>query len=531
MLRACVLVVVTAAWMSAAMSPSWCQATPPSEAGSTYPGPQPDPATWPEPTHYIAPGGSDENPGTSPDAPWRTFAHAIPRLQPGDVLGVMDGVYEPGTTGLIRVDCADSAARGRPEAPITVRAINERRAHLKSDGLVSAIGTNGCEYWDFLGLLATGADREASRGNYNVIAIDHSHCVSLKRCLAARANRTGWNANNQIASIRYCTDVTVEECEFYAHHRHALSLWKSHNCTARRNYINPRYHRGPGERGDEAIVFYQSSWCIAENNISEGYNLGFQAHGGVTYDGLPGGSYNLFFGNISIDAYNATRVDARLRPHSEIKPAIGNHFRDFLVVRPRKFGIWLSSTTDTLVEHATIHAGETDGFVADERADAQYEDVPGGCSFTLRDSLIWGCTGAGVRTTYPRWMVEGCNLYGNAGGDVLPLELITNAVGHVRKCRSVRPTGMGLGEGECIVWVPEASGIAGHNAGATAGASVIYRYMDGELTDDPLWDPENGEFPHGALVAGINDTAGDSLFDVHTRLNVNCNGCTLPYSR
>ncbi|MGD9498150.1 MAG: right-handed parallel beta-helix repeat-containing protein [Armatimonadota bacterium] len=524
MLRPCVVVMAVTLWLTLAAA-GWPQQ--PTRAGSSYSGPPADPAAWPVPTHFIAPDGSDQNAGTSPQAPWRTFAHAIAQLQPGDVLGVMDGVYEPETTGLIRVDCEGGAARGTAEAPITVRAVHERQAVLKSDGLVTAIDAQRAQYWDFLGLVAVGADKRAEQGNYHLIGIDYCHFVSVKRCVAAWANRTGWNANNQLHSVRYSTDVTVEECEYYGHHRHALSVWKSHNCTARRNYINPRHHRGPGERGDEAIVFYQSSWCIAENNISEGLNLGFQAHGGVTWDGLPGGSYNQFLGNISIDAWNATRTDSRLRPHTEIKPATGNVFRDFLVVRPQRFGIWLSSTTDTLVENATIYAGASDGFVADERGDGPYDQVPGGCSFTLRNSLIIGCAGAGVRTTYPQWLVEHCVVTGNRGGD-----FVTGGAGEVRDALDLAPAGMGLGPGECIVYVPESSPLKGAGiGGADIGANVIYRYIDGELTDEPLWDPHTGQFPHGALVAGISDIAGDSLFDVHTRLNVNCNGCPLPYAQ
>jgi len=524
MLRPCFVVMAVTLWPAFAAT-GWAQE--PTHAGSSYSGPPADPAAWPAPTHYISPDGSDENAGTSPEAPWGTFAHAIAQLQPGDVLGVMDGVYEPQTTGMVLVDCNADAVQGSAGAPITVRAVNERQAILRSDGIVPAINALAAQYWDFLGFVATGADREAERGNYHVMGIDNCHFVSVKRCVVAHANRTGWNANNQLHSIRYSTDVTVEECEYYGHHRHALSLWKSHNCTARRNYINPRFHRGPGERGDEAIVFYQSSWCIAENNISEGFNLGFQAHGGVTYDGLPGGSYNLFLGNISIDAYNATRTDSRLNPHPEIRPAIGNVFRDFLVVRPQRFGIWLSSTTDTLVENATMYAGASDGFVADERGDGPYDEVPGGCSFTLRNSLIVGCAGAGVRTDYPQWLVEHCVVTGNGGGD-----FVTEGAGEVRDALDLRPTGIGLAAGECVVYVPEGSPLKGAAIdGADVGANVIYRYVDGEQTDEPLWDPATGEFPHGAPVPGISDIAGDSLFDVHTRLNVNCNGCTLPYSR
>lgn len=66
------------------------------------------------------------------------------------------------------------------------------------------------------------------------------------------------------------------------------------------------------------------------------------------------------------------------------------------------------------------------------------------------------------------------------------------------------------------------------------GADVLYRYQDGILTNVPLWDPTTGEFPHGAIAVGINDTVGTSAFDVHKRLNVpypgDTHGCNFPAS-
>ena len=42
-------------------------------------------------TYYISPSGDDGNDGLSSDYPWKTFSHAIPELDPGDTLIVMDG--------------------------------------------------------------------------------------------------------------------------------------------------------------------------------------------------------------------------------------------------------------------------------------------------------------------------------------------------------------------------------------------------------------------------------------------------------
>jgi hypothetical protein len=79
------------------------------------------------------------------------------------------------------------------------------------------------------------------------------------------------------------------------------------------------------------------------------------------------------------------------------------------------------------------------------------------------------------------------------------------------------------------VFIPENSILKGAGvAGADIGANVLYRYENGLLTKKPLWDPASGRFPCGATVPGLNDVAGSSCFDVHKRLNVNANGCSLP---
>jgi hypothetical protein len=83
--------------------------------------------------------------------------------------------------------------------------------------------------------------------------------------------------------------------------------------------------------------------------------------------------------------------------------------------------------------------------------------------------------------------------------------------------------------GTCKVFIPSGSPMKGADKnGGDIGANVLYRYENGSLTNQPLWNPVTGEFPHGAIVAGVNDIAGSSAFDVHKRLNVNTNGCLLP---
>lgn len=510
------------------------------EFGSGYEGPLADPAHWPAPTRFISPEGSDQASGRTPGEAWRTFAHAIAQLRPGDCLGLLDGQYDQENTGLIVVDSGNrgTAVHGQPDAPITIRAIHERKAVLVSEGLTPGLWMTRARYWNVLGLTVLGRDQATGENApyhitmtglepvYALMAVNRSNHIALKRLLLARSNRQGRNANNHLSTVEDSRDVLVEECEAYWHHRHAFLCWQSERVTYRRNYINPRFHRGPGERGDEAIAFYRSSWSVAENNISEGYNLGFQAHGGLTYETREGGSYNKFFGNISLDSFNATRVDPRLTPYPQHHPAVGNHFRNFLVVRPRHFGIWLSSTTGTMVENVTVIGGARSGLVADQREDAPCEVVPGGCSLVVRNSFFADNAEWGVQTSYPEWQVEHSLFSGNGAGAVSG----PGQEGRMRASNEIPIPERAGDPGECLVLVPDHSPRKGAGVdGSDIGANIIYRYEGAYLTRQPLWSPETGAFPQGGLVAGINDIPGESLFDVHTRLGVTPE--RLPYGK
>src|SRR5262249_39026051 len=92
-------------------------------------------------TYYLSPAGDDGNLGTTPDRPWRRFQKILTPAKPlraGDTVVLLDGTYTPQTTGLPDVDCRPNgnAPNGAPDRPIVVRAQNERRAVLQSDGSV-----------------------------------------------------------------------------------------------------------------------------------------------------------------------------------------------------------------------------------------------------------------------------------------------------------------------------------------------------------------------------------------------------------
>src|SRR5262245_41147577 len=125
-------------------------------------------------TYYLSPAGNDSNPGTTQDRPWQRFEKVLNASKPlhaGDTVVLLDGTYTPPTTGLPHVDCRPdgNARNGLPGQPIIVRAQNERRAVLQSDGSAAGFAMEGCSWWRLEGLRAASRDADAPQsGGYPV---------------------------------------------------------------------------------------------------------------------------------------------------------------------------------------------------------------------------------------------------------------------------------------------------------------------------------------------------------------------------
>jgi len=480
----------------------------------------------------------------------------VPQLEPGDELVLLDGVYEPGGTGFFDAVCTDpyswetAANHGTESSPITVRAQNERQAWLRGDGSFFPFKVFGCSYWNFEGLRVSNGDFLAEEGEWdvkmNVYVVDSDH-LELRRFLVHDVNRYYNSAGIQINSS---TDVLVEESEIYFFHRHGIDAHNSERITIRRTYANARgaadieggfvSHPCCEEGGDEAYSYYYSSDSIMENAVSvDSENLS-NVTGQDTVLGNPGGHDNQSLGNISYRDLRPGTWHSRI---FETSGSVGGGgvTRDFLVIgKPETTSQLLWGLTDHLTENTTwVEMDYYPIMVATASSASEFvlcNELEDSCDFTVRDSLFLNTTSPvfyGEDTEYVQWRVEYSNAFleddPEAGFGVT--EVIDDAEDDYQSSLEVEPTGMGLGEGQCVVYVPEGSPMKGAGSdGGDIGAEILYRYEDGVLTDEPLWDVETGAFPCGVIVEGVNDVAGDSCFDIHEQINVNSNGCTLPYS-
>jgi hypothetical protein len=310
--------------------------------------------------------------------------------------------------------------------------------------------------------------------------------------------------------------------------------------------------------GDEAISIYGTSDSIIENCISENFANGYQIHG-IANPLDPsgnGGRRNRVIGSISFGDAVPSLVSSRSSGPTSYHNATGNLFKDFLAVAFSGNGLYFRGSFDTHVEHATLlDSSGNSGLVADEGASGQGGTCasslecatsgascssnsscssgvctknPMGCSFKSKGVLAlsnntYGITAKGQQD----WLVESSNSSGN-GTNYNPSETLGDASGHIRTSLSTAPTGVGLGTGQCVAWVPQSSNMSTAGAGGDyIGARILYRTVGGTLTNQPLWNPSTGAFPCGVVVPGVSDGA-KRCSNVHTRLNVKTNGCNFP---
>ena len=479
-------------------------------------------------TYYISPTGTDTAAGGTSAAPWRTFPFAIPRLNPGDTLRLKNGTY----VGHVYIDCNNGAKNGTASQRITFMADNERQAVIKGDGgKYQPFTMVSCSYWNIIGLHVENGDFPSSPSSNggtvmtfrgpNAASPGCSHLV-VRRNLARRPDRY---KNSAVISFIYNnTHNLVEENEIYEWHRHGYIFYgNSNNNVGRRNYGNRRNYpcvSGSAWCSWAGFMVYGSNDNIYENNIGEN---------GATFNLEPihaGPARNRYLGNMSY------KSGYRTAPHAALSAAdepMNTTFANDVAIFPVTTGFYSRSSHDTVINNSSIFAAPTT--LAGYLADLGTAPTNGTYSLYVTNSLVMNLTqnyGMSVATSR---------------GGTWDWKFAYNATYNNRTNYSsnITPTNAFLGNpgmGSCYLWVPATSPLKragkdlnGDGVREDIGANILYRYQDGVLTNQPLWvtDPATGRYPFcGAVVPGVNDIAGTSCQDVHTRMNVNMNGCSFP---
>jgi len=465
-------------------------------------------------TRYLSPTGSDAALGTTTGTAWRTWAYAFGQTSCGDTLIVMDGVYPITTYGVptLAKTCTASTR-------YVIQSQNQRQAQISSDGSNYALLITGSAYVTIDGLYFRSADNNCCSGsNFENVSVQNSSFITITNSVVSHNNRY---QNTAMIRLQNTDDSLVEDTELYSYHRHGLQFGgNSDRNVARRVYCNSRgyadisggFPSGFATRGDSCVINYPTGGTtiavdnVVENSISEGNGTGFW---GETYNGPHRGKW---YGNISFNDMISLLLKAR--GASLAQQPYQDDVRDFIGITPVGVCIQLRGNRETSVTNALCYDSSSNaGFLTD------VEDVYPGSgiySFTGTNLLSVLNTTGFLITEMPTWTCENCKAFSNSTN--------YNPSSSVNYTPVNPPTATDPQLGACRVWRPDGSAAKTNNW----GADILYRYVDGVLTTEPLWDVDTGAFPHGALVTGVNDVSGSSLYDVYTRLNVNTGGCVFP---
>jgi hypothetical protein len=250
----------------------------------------------PQPTtgnyYYISPTGADSNIGAIV-APWATFNRAWQTLKPGDTLIVMDGTYKQVLWPNVR--------DGQPGKPITVKAMHDGQATIDAQGGAVAIklgeswpGPIG-NYFVIEGLVARNAE--------DVILI-YGHHNTLRRVSAYDADT---NSNSSIITVAWTHDVLLEDTIASGTGRKNILIFSSTAVTVRRAFLQWTRWDGAefcnaGWPAGNGVNVYSSSNVLVENAIATG-PFGARAINLTNQSETAANTGNRVFGSIAIGTY------------------------------------------------------------------------------------------------------------------------------------------------------------------------------------------------------------------------------------
>lgn len=479
-------------------------------------------------TYYLSPTGSNGNSGLSQAAPWLTFAHALTNTVCGDNLLLMDGTYGDGTsTGKLFIDARVCTAG----TEFSVSALNQRKAKIFDNGQGYALRVRNSAYINLDGLYVRSQDNDyltttAELGE--VFFIETSHHINARGNLSRNPNRYG---NNHTFVAYRSQDVLFEDNESYVFSRHCVSAGESERVVVRRQYCNPRGGKIPGGfsaggmpigSGDAVMSMYPCKDCVLENSIADGTESPMflnEQNANFAFSVLQSGSKVL--GSICYKCNAGNGVFPNGRNVADLNHTPQNSIiRDVAVIEygSASSAIKCQDCVNATIDHVTVlGAGGATGISSN---DSTAGGTAAQNSIFLTNIIVSGVTGSGLSITgHNTW--SGDRITSNGNGTNFSPALPSNWTNTSTASPDL---------GTCKLWTPDGSANKGTGTGGSdRGATILYRYVDGILTTDPLWDLGTGEFPHGADdLDGTNSNSAISLKGFHARVNVNSGGCSFP---
>jgi hypothetical protein len=418
-------------------------------------------------SHYISPNGSDANPGTSPSQPWVTFNHAIDKLQPGDTLCIMDGTYYQS------LDIDISGSQGNP---ITFAALNDGEVII--DGEFTRLA---CRVLDSHDVIVEGVICQRSNGS--VVSIINSERVIVRRVSAYDVKATDCNCHAFVTDK--AQDVLLEDIIAGGRARTTLTIYNSRSITIRRAYARWKEEPTSNSMGvNNLMQIYGTSDSLAENNVGtlNGATSNNVLGWGVwnNYDNTdPIASNNTLLGNVAFDITFAGFFDSSCKWQTH-----NNRFIDNVSIN-NPFGMYQPGDDSQILTHYTNIGGEI-GFNMEENS------LTGNCE--PANGLVLGnditnsvFQGASIRPFYvynteiPKNLSHDYNLFWENNRN--NFDINSHETSDIDPAFNIKKWGYGA----YLFPDPDTPRINGGQDGTYLGADVRFRYVDGVLTEEPLW--------------------------------------------
>lgn len=394
---------------------------------------------------FISPSGDDGHSGALPNQAWATFEHAWTVVKAGDTVTMLDGTYTKTTIQ------PPSKVTGQPGNPITIRAQNDGQAIIDGQFVRQPVYTEygGVDYHLVIeGIIARNSWKHAYRLNGN-----HT---TLRRVSGYNADT---DVNGHVFAITGKYNL-VEDCVASGTGRKMVMVFKGRYNTIRRCHADWREWDGR-EWGScwpwgDGLEFYSSSYNIMENSISYGHlpraGISLLSQGTneeVRTDG------NKVLGTMSI--LSGMKHDGTPMAWGDTRPQPTKYtcVRDFGAGAGQLSGLWVGASGGNLHDNL------------------------------LQDIFVWGSARWGItsRMTGPN------PSYSN--NHINRATVFNNGLDNIDKFGGI---GAGADQEELAhfasiensiienIWT--GSGFVNQNG---EGARLTHRYVDGILTDKPLW--------------------------------------------
>jgi hypothetical protein len=205
---------------------------------------------------FLSPNGNDNKSGVSPSEAWATFDKAWSVILPGDILTLLDGTYYQSLSPTIY---------GVPGKPITIRAQNDGKAIIDGQGVRIPVHLMGwqTEYVVIEGIVAQNSSAD-------VFYLEEAENNVLRRVSGYNANT---DTNTHVITITGNNNL-IEDCVAAGSGRKMILVFKSEHNIIRRCLVDWREWDGRQWHDcwpwGEGIELYNSSNNTIENSIAYG---------------------------------------------------------------------------------------------------------------------------------------------------------------------------------------------------------------------------------------------------------------------